>query len=97
MSFMMLSMTNLQGIVVSNFALYNLKNPFYISILIFISLGVQLLTALILPPPIIERFGKWKVNVCSLLGLFTTGLSLCASGMSFARYLRFMRWYRVGA
>lgn len=83
MSFMMLSMTNLQGIVVSYFALYNLKNPVYISILMFISLGVQLLTALILPP-IIKRFGKWKVNVCSLLGLFTTGFSLCASGTAFA-------------
>ncbi|WP_430099210.1 MFS transporter [Paenibacillus polymyxa] len=39
MSFMTLSMTNLQGIVVSYFALYNLKNPIYISILMFISLG----------------------------------------------------------
>ncbi|MEB4784677.1 glycoside-pentoside-hexuronide (GPH):cation symporter [Paenibacillus jamilae] len=81
MSFMTLSMTNLQGIVVSYFALYNLKNPIYISILMFISLGVQLLTALILPP-IIKRFGKWKVNVISLLGLFTTGLSLFAIGYS---------------
>ncbi|MFC7558162.1 hypothetical protein ACFQY3_02685 [Paenibacillus farraposensis] len=60
MSFMMLSMANLQGIVVSYFALYNLKNPVYISILIFISLGVQLLTALILPPRLLKDLANGK-------------------------------------
>ncbi|SPY15963.1 major facilitator transporter [Paenibacillus polymyxa] len=97
MSFMTLSMTNLQGIVVSYFALYNLKNPIYISILMFISLGVQLLTALILPP-IIKRFGKWKVNVISLLGLFTTGLSFLQSVTAtplLCAYLQFFLAYSV--